>query len=92
MAKTVNWKPCTEADYWYGLECLPPALMKRGAFLVGEPYNFRTCGVSGKGAETFTAFAAALDGGKEVYFKADQPLTKLEFLEQVDALAYAVVA
>lgn len=85
----INWKPSTEADYWYGLECLPPAAMKRGAFLVGEPYSFRTCSITGKGAETFTAFAATVKDGKEVYFKADKPITKAEFYTEAEALAYA---
>ena len=29
----------TEEAYWWGLECVPPALMKSTAYLCGEPYT-----------------------------------------------------
>ena len=29
----------TEEAYWWGLECVPPRMMKQGAYLCGEPYT-----------------------------------------------------
>lgn len=32
-----SWIPTTESMYWEMLEAVPPAAMRRGWFLVGEP-------------------------------------------------------
>ena len=38
------WQPTTEAMYWAMLECVPPAAMGNGAFLVGEANNHNDAG------------------------------------------------
>jgi len=35
----VEWVETTEENYWEALGCLPPAIMRSGAFCVGEPYD-----------------------------------------------------
>lgn len=88
MIKT-TWKRCTRDAYWWSFECLPPAAMRYSGFLVGEPYSFRTCAVTGKQTETFTAFMTTKVGAKEAFFKAETPLTLAEFNAAMDVLAAA---
>lgn len=73
----ISWKEVSEERFDEMLGILPPALRTGYGFLVGEPYDFRTCGVTGAGAQTFTAFVSS--GLPERFFEADQPLTKAEF-------------
>jgi hypothetical protein len=39
-----KWTETTEEQYWYALECLPPAYMGGGGFLLGEPYDHNAYG------------------------------------------------
>lgn len=84
----VAWKASDHDAFWYGLECLPPALQTAVGFLVGEPYSHRDCRVTGKaGVPTFTAFAEC--GG--AYFKATEPVTRAEFVRVCAATVIANV-
>ena len=66
----VKWKRVSRDRYWEMLECLPPAVMGGGGFLVGEPMNHNAAG-----QPTFTAF---LQKGEQ-YFEASAPMTIKEF-------------
>jgi hypothetical protein len=86
--KPIAWKLSDSESYWYGLECLPPAMQTSVGFLVGEPYSHRTCGVSGRpDTATFTAFAEI----GEAYFKAVEPMTCREFMRLCAADVLAAV-
>lgn len=80
-----TWKIVTRERFWEMLGMMPPARRNGLGFLVGEPYSYRACAVTKRGAETFSAFAE--DHRSEVYFECEQPLTVAEFdkltLEQV---------
>lgn len=70
---TVTWTETTEEQYWEMLEVLPPACMRGGGFLVGEPCDHHA--VSGK--PRFQAFIK--HGGK--HYAASRPMTRDEYLE-----------
>lgn len=67
----VEWSETTEADYYRMLECLPPAAMIGGGFLVGEAYDH--CVLSG--LPRFQAFKRRC--GK--CWKASRPMTLATF-------------
>ena len=73
---TVAWQPATSEEYWYGLEVLPPAYMGHNGFLVGEPAGHTLCEVTGELRPTWTAF---IEIGRDNFYKADRPLTQMEF-------------
>jgi hypothetical protein len=54
--------PITSEAYWWGLECVPPALMTRGAYLCGEPYT-HTIDAAGRERGVY-AYAVELSEGK----------------------------
>ncbi len=54
---------------------MPPHKHIEGAFLMGEPYSTRRCGLSGEHTSTYHAFLAK---GEE-FFESRQPLTEAEF-------------
>ena len=47
---------CSEDDYNEMLEVLPPALMLGKGFLVGEPFDHRTCTVTNVMRASYAAF------------------------------------
>jgi len=51
-----EWKRCTAERYDEMLGVLPPALMLGYGFLVGEPFDHRTCKVTGDTRASFAAF------------------------------------
>jgi hypothetical protein len=67
----LRWRSVSEAQYHEMLEVLPPASWKRGAFLVGEPWDHCIA----TGAPRFAVYVA--HGGK--HYTADRPITKAEF-------------
>lgn len=69
-AETLKFKECTEKEYNYGLECLPPALWLDHGFLVGEPSSH-----TGEGLPTFQPFIR--NGG--MYYRGDGPVTRKTF-------------
>ena len=73
---THKFKKIDEDRYWYMLGALPPAEHHYHGFLVGEPYSFRRCEVTGKVTETFTA---CFRGAPDDHFEAIEPMTKAEF-------------
>lgn len=52
------WKECTEERFDEMLGVLPPALWLAKGFLVGEPFDHRTCTVRGNVAPTYAAFVS----------------------------------
>lgn len=69
------WLASDEDEYWRALGALPPALRTGYGFLLGEPYNDRTCGVTGKTTTTFWAFREHSDQ----FHKSAAPMTVAEF-------------
>jgi len=67
----VEWTETTEENYWYALECLPPAKMAAGNFLVGEPYDHS----AGNGLPRFQMYRKS--GNR--YYVSNRPVTKIEF-------------
>jgi len=71
----LKWNEETEEQFDYGLGVLPPLAWNSLGFLVGEPYDFRNCTISGEGRQTFTAHAKV--SGK--HYVASMPLTVAEW-------------
>ena len=67
----VEWSETTEENYWEALECLPPAKMSGGNFLVGEPYDHSAA----NGLPRFRMYRKS----GSAYFVSDRPVTKIEF-------------
>lgn len=51
-----DFKECTEGRWHEMLGVLPPALWIAKGFLVGEPFDHRTCKVTGDTRATYAAF------------------------------------
>lgn len=68
--ETQVWVECSETDYNYGLECLPPALWEGSKFLVGEPSSH-----TAEGFPTFQPFFQV----EHRYYRGQQPMTRAEF-------------
>jgi hypothetical protein len=68
------WKEVDEARYDEMLGVLPPALWLSKGFLVGEPFDHRTCKETGRFAPTYAAFVA--HGGR--FFEGPN-MTPMEF-------------
>ena len=68
------FKECTEERWDEMLGVLPPALWIAKGFLVGEPFDHRTCKITGVVRATYTAFIN--HGGK---FYEGPNLTMPEF-------------
>lgn len=82
---TATWKRTTKARYWDMLEVLPPAVMGRGAFMVGEPIDHDPA----TGQPTFRGFKEV--GGQ--YFEAVEPMTIPAFVKlcpDVSGYAYTL--
>ena len=71
----VTWNESTEEQYWEMLECLPPARMSGGAFLVGEPIDH----IAGTGEPTFEMYRKVGDK----FFVSSRPVTSREFSELI---------
>jgi hypothetical protein len=69
----IEWQPTTKERYWEMLEVLPPAIMLRGGFLVGEPWDHHA--INGK--PRFQAYIARYGE----FFVASRPMTIAEFKE-----------
>lgn len=72
MLAPVTWTECTEEVYSDMLDVLPPAAMKGGSFLVGEPWDHHAM----TGQPRFAAYIKRQ--GK--FFTASRPMTRAEFL------------
>lgn len=70
-----QWKPCSAERFNEMLNILPPRLMERGGFLVGEPWCHRLCRYSGQERAAFAAFVKI----GEDHFEAIEPVTAGEF-------------
>lgn len=71
----IEWIETTEERYDEMLGVLPPALMERRGFLVGEPMDHRTCSIKNRIAPTFSAFVQVGDK----FYEANQALTVAEY-------------
>ena len=67
----ITWSATTKAQYWEMLECLPPAAMSKGWFLVGEPYDHD----AGNGQPRFSAYRQY----GNTYETSSRPITRAEF-------------
>lgn len=67
----ITWSEVTEDRYMEMLEVLPPAIMTRAGFLVGEPWDHHAT----TGQPRYAAFMAKM--GK--YYEASRPMTIKEF-------------
>jgi hypothetical protein len=70
-AQERKWIEVTHDAYWWALECLPPAAMWRGAFLVGEPQDHHV----GTGRPRFRCLKE--EQGK--FYELTAPITCAEF-------------
>lgn len=66
-----TWTETTAERFEEMLGCVPPALMARGGFLVGEPWDHHAT----SGLPRFAAFVQV----GERYFEASRPMTRPEF-------------
>ena len=71
----IKWTPTTATRFHDMLGCLPPALVLRGAFLVGEPYDHD----AGNGQPRFQGFRQRGD----VYEVGSRPMTRDEFRSEM---------
>jgi len=75
----ITWEPSTYEAFDYGLNVLPPAIWIGGGFMIGEPYDHD----AGNGQPRFQAFRQLGDK----YEKANRPMTRAEFREEMGACA-----
>ena len=72
----------TEEAYWWGLECVPPAMMYSSAYLCGEPYTDNAEG------QPVYSFAVQMKdkfyGGPLLTVAEAKNLTKQELLEAIE--------
>ena len=67
----IEWQDTDKETYWEMLECLPPARMSRGAFLVGEPIDH----LASTGEERYEMYRKIGDK----YIVSSRPVTIAEF-------------
>jgi hypothetical protein len=67
----ISWEETTEERYYDMLECLPPAYMGHGGFLVGEPYDHD----ASNGQPRYQGFCVS--NGK--FYQGSRPMTIKEF-------------
>ena len=73
----ITWQETDKETYWEMLECLPPARMAGGAFLVGEPMDH----LAATGEATFEMFRKQ----SSKFFVASRPVTIAEFNKLIGA-------
>lgn len=84
----IKWVETTEEHYWEMLECLPPEIMVKSGFLVGEPANHRTCKLNGCIKPVFDGFKKignGLRGEIETFFATSEPVSIPEFKALMEA-------
>ncbi len=79
----IELKPVSCDRYWEMLGCVPPALHLYDGFLVGDPYDLRTCAVTGKMTNTYHAYFGRGLNDADEHFVAVQPLTVAEFRQAI---------
>lgn len=70
-----TWTPSDEERYDYALEVLPPAAMRSGMFLLGEPMDHLDTGEA-----AFTVYGRVRLGDSYRYFAGSRPITRREFV------------
>jgi hypothetical protein len=75
MSAALTFKEVDEARYDEMLGVLPPALWIGKGFLVGEPFDHRTCKATGRLTASFAAFIRYR--GK--YYESEEAMTAAEF-------------
>jgi hypothetical protein len=71
----ITWMPTTAEQFDDMLNCLPPALMLSGGFLVGEPDDYD----AGNGQPRFQGYRQRGD----VYEVGNRPMTRAEFRSEI---------
>jgi hypothetical protein len=71
-----SFKVVTHERFIDQLEILPPAYQNGKGFLMGEPFNHRTCAVCRRYLPTYTAFISYRD----CFYESDEPMTVAEFM------------
>jgi len=71
-------RPCTRAAWWDAFEALPPRGVHRAGFLLGEPYDHRTCGVTGELRASYSVYVGSGDEGAD-HWSGTQALTLPEW-------------
>ena len=71
----ITWTETTKEKFYEMLEVLPPATMKNGGFLVGEPWDHH--------ALTGRPRYAAYKEREEKFFVASRPMTRQEFEKEI---------
>lgn len=79
-AEEAVWQETTEEAYWYALECVPPAAMAGGAFLMGEPQDHHAA----SGLPRFSCYRETRDGkfvvlSKPITYPAFQQMVSKQF-------------
>ena len=71
----ITWTETTQEKFYEMLEVLPPAAMKNGGFLVGEPWDHHAL----TGRPRYAAYKEI----EEKFFAASRPMTRQEFEKEV---------
>lgn len=75
----VVWTECTEEHFNESLEVLPPAIMTKHGFMVGEPWDHHAL----TGQPRFAAYRQIVNKGdgwcERRYYNASRPMTIAEF-------------
>ncbi len=76
-----KWVEVTEERYDYMLCVLPPEIMLKGGFLVGEPTSHRRCKMTNCFKPTFDGFkrVGSYDDADCKFFATSEPVTISEF-------------
>ena len=82
----ITWHEVTRARYWYALECLPPAYMAGGAFLVGECHDHE----ADTGRARFQAFKTTQADTR--FWEASRPMTLLELKRELAGKSAQIAA
>jgi len=76
----ITWEPTTAERFDEMLNVLPPAVMVRGGFLVGEAFDHD----AGSGRPRYQGFRVRRDAdGNETYTQGSRPMTVAEFRKEV---------
>ena len=75
----ITWTETTHEKFYEMLECLPPAAMNNGGFLVGEPWDHHAL----TGAPRYAGYKQIGDQ----YYAANRPMTRKEFKEEIQPAA-----
>lgn len=71
-------KPSNTSAWWSAFEALPPVASLHAGFLLGEPYDHRSCGIGGDLRASYSVFVGrGMDG--EPHYEGTHALTAPEW-------------